>query len=116
MKKVPLLLLLAFAQSSVFAEKYFQMSAASAPAAFEVATVKPADPKTGYVALFTYPGGRITATGYSLRQLIHEAFKLQDFQISGGPAWIDNDKWDIQAKPPAGSKASEAVPLPRRIP
>jgi len=32
-------------------------------------------------------GGRITITNYTLRMLIHEAYGVQTFQISGGPKW-----------------------------
>jgi uncharacterized protein (TIGR03435 family) len=28
------------------------------------------------------------------------AFDLQDFQLAGGPAWINDDRWDIMARTP----------------
>jgi uncharacterized protein (TIGR03435 family) len=30
--------------------------------------------------------------------LIEAAFGIRDFQVSGGPAWLDNDNYDIVAK------------------
>jgi uncharacterized protein (TIGR03435 family) len=84
--------------------------AADGPPAFEVASVKPADPQGRVIALSTYPGGRITVTWYTLEMLIEEALDVQPFQVSGGPHWIQVDRFDIAAKPPASSKSSQANP------
>ncbi|HTX39476.1 MAG TPA: TIGR03435 family protein [Bryobacteraceae bacterium] len=82
---------------------------AAAPA-FEVASVKPASPQDRVIALFTYPGGRITASLYTLEMLIEEAFDVPKFQVSGGPHWIQVDRFDLEAKPPASSPSSKANP------
>jgi uncharacterized protein (TIGR03435 family) len=71
---------------------------------FEVATVKPINRRGG---MFPQPGGRFMAVGQSLRILIQYAYRLRDFQIVGGPAWVDTDLWEIQAK-----AADGAVPPP----
>lgn len=84
--------------------------------AFEVASVKPTDPKTNNTGLSTYPGGRITASRYTLELLIEDAFDVQSFQISGGPRWINDDRYDIVAKPPASSQSSRANPLYPKAP
>ena len=68
---------------------------------FEVATVKPADPKNNSVGLYTYPGGRIRATRYSVFGLIIDAFDLKPFQVAGGPRWVTEERYDIEARPPA---------------
>lgn len=83
---------------------------AAAVPAFEVASVKPASPQDRVIALSTYPGGRITASLYTLEMLIEEAFDVQKFQVSGGPHWIQVDRFDIEAKPPASSPSSKANP------
>ncbi|HEY2381332.1 MAG TPA: TIGR03435 family protein [Terriglobia bacterium] len=31
------------------------------------------------------------------------AYRVQDFQVIGGPAWIDNDRFDVQAKAEDGA-------------
>lgn len=87
----------------------FAQAAAGAPA-FEVASVKPASPQDREIAISTYPGGRITVSLYTLQMLIEEAFDVQSFQVSGGPRWINDDRYDIVAKPPASSKSSKANP------
>jgi uncharacterized protein (TIGR03435 family) len=89
---------------------------ASGQPAFEVASVKPADPQGRMIALFTYPGGRITVSLYTLQMLIEEAFDVQSFQVSGGPRWINDDRYDIVAKPPASSKSSKANPPSPKAP
>ena len=82
----------------------FGQSAASQPA-FEVASVKPSTPEDRVIGLFTYPGGRITATNYTLEMLMEEAYSVQRFQISGGPRWLGDDRYNIVAKPPASYSA-----------
>ena len=58
---------------------------------FEVATIKPATPAEKVTGLFTYPGGRVEAVNYPLNYLIYSAFGLEEFQVSGGPDWINAD-------------------------
>jgi uncharacterized protein (TIGR03435 family) len=44
------------------------------------------------------PGGGLTATGVTLKMLISVAYGVLAYQISGGPAWIGTERWDIEAK------------------
>jgi uncharacterized protein (TIGR03435 family) len=71
-------------------------SGAAAPT-FEVASIKPNNSGDGRVMLGNQPG-RFTATNVTLRLLIRDAYQLQDFQISGGPSWLNSDHYDIVAK------------------
>jgi uncharacterized protein (TIGR03435 family) len=34
-------------------------------------------------------------TGYTLQMLIQSAYDLQDFQIAGGPKWLNSDRFDV---------------------
>lgn len=81
---------------------------------FEVASVKPA--KSNVIGMFTYPGGRVVCSACPLRYLMMEAFHLQAFQISGGPHWIDDEGFDIEAKPPASSASAKSNPLTPKLP
>jgi uncharacterized protein (TIGR03435 family) len=49
------------------------------------------------------PGGRLTATNVTLKQLVLSAYDLQEFQLVGGPDWLTKDHFDIEAKAAAGS-------------
>jgi len=84
---------------------------------FEVASVRPTPPTNQIInALLTYPGGQIICKGCTLHYLITEAFHLQRFQISGGPHWIEEDRFEIEAKPAASSASSKSDPPLSKLP
>src|SRR5207302_10586142 len=64
---------------------------------FEVASVKPNKSGERGSRLGMSPNGRMTATNISLKQLITNAYNLRDFQVTGGPDWLDVDRFDIAA-------------------
>jgi uncharacterized protein (TIGR03435 family) len=80
--------------------------------AFEVVSVKPATPENRAmgIGLYTYPGGRIHAANYRLRQLIHDAYNIDMYRILGGPRWVDEDRFDVEAKPAASSDLDKWAP------
>jgi uncharacterized protein (TIGR03435 family) len=78
---------------------------------FEVATVKPNATGDNRIAILGQPGGRFVVTGASLKLLIGFAYRVQDFQISGGPSWINTDRWNIEARAEEGS-----IPPPKGPP
>jgi len=65
---------------------------------FEVASVKPSDPSAQGSQMGLSPGGLFTATNVTLKVLIQQAWDVRDFQISGGPGWLDTERYDITAK------------------
>jgi uncharacterized protein (TIGR03435 family) len=75
--------------------------AADAKPAFEVATIKPSNPQTPGQAIQVGRGGgnSFTTLNTTLSELIKFAFELHDKQLTGGPAWLQIDKFDILAKP-----------------
>lgn len=44
------------------------------------------------------PGGGLRASNVTLRLLLTLAYDVRDFQISGGPPWLDTQLYDIQAR------------------
>ena len=70
---------------------------------FEVTSVKPNVTGDHRVLIMTQPGGRFVTTGVSLKTLIGFAYGVRDFQILGGPDWLDDDRWDIEARAEEGS-------------
>lgn len=84
----------------------------SADLAFDVASVKPNLLRRG-VRLHGFPGDRFEATNVPLRDLILVAYGepgqlLPDVQMSGGPSWLDEDRFDVSAKVTAGTPSSVA--------
>jgi uncharacterized protein (TIGR03435 family) len=71
---------------------------AAAPA-FEVASIKPNNSGDGRVMMQNQPG-RYVATNITLRLLLRIAYQVQDFQMTGGPSWLNSDHFDINAKVP----------------
>ena len=70
---------------------------AQSPQGFEVASIKPNSSGSHSVTM-SAKNGRATATNVTLRTLILKAYRLEEFQLSGGPAWIENDRFDVAAK------------------
>jgi uncharacterized protein (TIGR03435 family) len=75
--------------------------AANANLSFEVATIKPSNPAVqGQSILVGRGGGNLfTTTNTTLNDLLTFAYGVHLQQISGGPAWLGTDKFDISAKP-----------------
>lgn len=64
---------------------------------FQVASIRPSAPESRSLRFDPTADGGIRATGVSLRYLVHLAFDVEDFQISGGPAWTRSERFDIVA-------------------
>jgi len=54
-------------------------------------------------------GGRFVCDNVSLQALIQRAYNIRDFQISGGPKWLDSTRYDIVARREIGS-AQDSTP------
>jgi uncharacterized protein (TIGR03435 family) len=68
-----------------------------AGAEFEVATVKPAAPNQPGFNI--EPSAKVlTMRNVTLRQAIQFAWHLHEYQMSGGPKWVDSDGFDIVGK------------------
>jgi uncharacterized protein (TIGR03435 family) len=76
------------------------------PLTFEVASVKPNSGDDRRVGIQLQPGGGLRTTGTTLKFLLTFAYDVRDFQISGGPGWINSDRFDIVAKSERGSSQS----------
>jgi uncharacterized protein (TIGR03435 family) len=84
--------------------------AASRPA-FEVVSIKPTQGQPMNSGFRRTVGGVLNATNVSVRLLIEYAYDVRDDQISGGPSWLDSERYEVLAKPgddadPAGKPPS----------
>jgi uncharacterized protein (TIGR03435 family) len=61
------------------------------------------------------PGGRLELRGYTLLDTISLAYSVERSAVTGGPNWLDDDRFDISAKgstspdPQAGKKMLQAL-------
>jgi uncharacterized protein (TIGR03435 family) len=82
---------------------------AQAPAgrAFDATSIRPnTSPNAPPIAMLR--GGRFFAPNSTLRDLIRVAYLVEDLQISGGPGWIDSDRFSIEATAAPGVSAEDA--------
>ncbi len=69
--------------------------------AFEVATIKPVDHDPQGGRYITMQGtNRFIGKNYTLKLMISAAYNLNPHEISGGPEWIESDRYDIAAVTP----------------
>jgi uncharacterized protein (TIGR03435 family) len=73
-------------------------SQSAAPTPFTVASIQPNKSSDDRFMLRPMPGGGLSATGVTLKMLMGFAYGVFAYQISGGPAWIGTERWDIEAK------------------
>ena len=79
---------------------------AAPPLTFEVASVKPAAPDGPgpiRMGIQMMPGGGLRANNVSVRLLLTLAYDVRDFQITGGPPWLNSQLFDIQARAEHGA-------------
>ena len=63
---------------------------------FDVASVKVNDANDGIV-FNQAQKGRYTLVGYTLAAMIRSAYRVQEFQIIGGPDWINMERFNLEA-------------------
>jgi uncharacterized protein (TIGR03435 family) len=70
-----------------------------------VATIKPTPGEwTGGRFFRMQTANQFVARGYTLRVLISAAYNLNPKAVTGGPAWVDSDRYDILAKTPGATR------------
>ncbi|HEY6250019.1 MAG TPA: M56 and DUF3738 domain-containing protein [Candidatus Angelobacter sp.] len=89
-------------------------TAATPLLSFDVASIKPNRSGENLTRLMMSPDG-LTGEGVTLKMLIGFAYNMKDFQISGGPGWIDSERFDLNAKmDEATVKAMNNIPREQR--
>jgi uncharacterized protein (TIGR03435 family) len=75
---------------------------------FEVASIKPSQPGQTRYGIRPAPGGeRYLASNVTLKLLITVAYRIKADQVAGGPAWMDADRYDMNAKAERPSSVDE---------
>lgn len=76
----------------------FSGPTAGSRAAFEVASVKRHEGGDGPMRMDGPDPSHYFATNLPVKLLIELAYGMKDFQVSGGPNWIETERFDINAK------------------
>jgi uncharacterized protein (TIGR03435 family) len=66
---------------------------------FDTAVLKPSAPGSYGKPYAILIGSQFTARTVTPRNLIAQAWNLQENQILGGPEWLNSDRYDLTAKP-----------------
>ena len=76
----------------------------TAKLAFEVATIKPANPENRGASMLVGRGGGnlFTTTNSTVNALLTMAYGLHASQIVNGPSWMESERFDIVGKPEDG--------------
>jgi uncharacterized protein (TIGR03435 family) len=72
---------------------------AAAPSRFDVVSIKPSAEQNRNKTFRRTPDGGFRAGNYSLKDLIRLGWEVRDFQIAGGPGWLDTERYNVQTKP-----------------
>jgi uncharacterized protein (TIGR03435 family) len=81
---------------------------------FEVASVK--TNKSGPMMSMMRPiPSEFRMTNIPMRILIMQAYRLSNYQLVGGPGWLDSERFDIVAKAPSGSPPDQTMLMLRGL-
>lgn len=75
---------------------------------FDVASVK-ANTSGEFGGSFSVRPGQVTIRNNTLQNIVRNAYRLQDFQIVGGPDWFAKDHFDIAAKAAANLPPDQLI-------
>lgn len=70
---------------------------ASRPA-FDVASVKPSQSTDYWATVAPWKNGRFSGRNVTVKLLLSIAYKVDVARISGGPSWLDSERFDVEAK------------------
>jgi len=77
-------------------------AAALGQTTFEASSIRPSDPAKAESFRRASPG-RLSVQNMSLKSLVAAFYNVKEYQVLGGPGWVDSDRFDIAAKMPASA-------------
>lgn len=80
------------------------ISTAAFGQSFESADIQPAKPADQWSTLGLLPNGRVQGRNVTLKMLLAAAYDIDTDRVTGGPAWLDSDRFDVTAKTAPTSK------------
>jgi len=65
---------------------------------YEAVSIKPNQSTTALTPFMEFRPDGFTATNVTVQMLIQQAYRVRADQIVGAPAWLDRDRYDVEAK------------------
>jgi uncharacterized protein (TIGR03435 family) len=90
----------------VIAATIATLAVAQSTLSFEVASIKPFQGLATEVYLHV-SGPKVTISEYGLLGLIMTAYKVEPWQVSGGPPWLESDRFNIAANAPGDGRPTD---------
>jgi uncharacterized protein (TIGR03435 family) len=85
------------------------------PLGFEVAVLRPVQIGGSEISVgLRTQGEQVRIGAYTLREYVAIAYRVRPYQVSG-PDWITEDRFDLQAKIPAGGTADQVPQMLQRL-
>jgi uncharacterized protein (TIGR03435 family) len=82
------------------------LAGGQAPPSFEVASIKPFQGLATEVYVHV-SGPKVTISEYGLLGLVMTAYKVEPWQVSGGPPWLESDRFNITANAPGDARPTD---------
>jgi uncharacterized protein (TIGR03435 family) len=85
------------------------LASTAAAQTFDIVSVKRSVKPVGkdYQGKVMFSRGQVTAANVSMKTLIASAYRVQLFQITGGPTWLDQEEYDVDTRAAAGSTTDQ---------
>lgn len=84
------------------------------PLTFEVASIKPSRPDAPGFFVRPLGAGGLRVSGATLKNLIAMAYGVREFLVSEGPAWVDAERFDIEARVGSSSTGTDQANAEQR--
>ena len=91
---------------------------AQVPTEFEVSVVRPNTSGSESSRIGLSPDGSVQATNVTLLRMITGAYDVTEQQVVDVPAWLTQERWDLQAKAdglPSNPRPDQILPLVRKL-
>jgi uncharacterized protein (TIGR03435 family) len=85
------------------------------PSEFEVVSIKRSPADTTGNSLQTLPDGTFIMRNGTIRSILLGASPVPTREVEGYPAWVDRERYEIVAKPPAGATRQQRNEMMRRL-
>jgi len=74
-------------------------TAATPSLTYDVASIRPHAAGDGSMSIYDNPReAKYSVTGMTIKNVIEIAYGVEDFQVIGGPSWLDSEHFDIRAE------------------